>query len=95
MLVLLITLCKYIFSEFDLFMVLKMAFRKDQFGECFNIGDIRDHVLDDHPCHLIWEVVGRMDFTKWEDEHGDTCGNPAYHPRVILRPINFGVMLMD
>lgn len=28
-----------------------------------------------------------MDFSEWEEKHYDTPGNPAYHPRVILRPI--------
>ena len=31
-----------------------------------------------------------MDFSKWEDNHWDTRGNPAYHPRVLLRPIILG-----
>ena len=28
-----------------------------------------------------------MDFSEWEDEHWDTPGNPAYHPRVMLRGV--------
>ena len=36
------------------------------------------------------KIVGRMDFSKWEDDHWDTRGNPAYHPRVLIRPIILG-----
>ncbi len=90
MLVLLITPYKYIISEFELFVVLRTAFRKDYIGERFNIDDIREYIPEDHPCYLIEEIVGRMDFSKWEEDHWDTHGNPAYHPRVILRPIILG-----
>ena len=50
-------------------MVLKMVFRKDHFGERFNIGDVGDYNPYDHPCHLIGEVTGRMDFSEWKDKH--------------------------
>ena len=32
--------------------------------------------------------MDRMNFSKWEDEHWDTPGNPAYHPHVM----NLGVV---
>ena len=67
-----------------------MAFRKDNIGKCFKIDDIRDYIPKDHPCYVVEEIVGRMDFSKWEEAHWDTRGNPAYHPRIILRPIILG-----
>ena len=67
-----------------------MAFKKDHIDERFNIDDIRDYIPENHPCYLIKEIVGRMDFSKWEENHWDTRGNPAYHPRVLLRPIILG-----
>ena len=45
-----------------------MAFRKDHIGERFNIGDVGNYISDDHPCHLIGEVMGQMDFSEWEDK---------------------------
>ena len=67
-----------------------MAFRKDTIKTQSGNINIMDYIPDDHPCYLIEEVVDKMDFSKWEDEHWDTPGNPAYHPRVVLRPIILG-----
>ena len=64
-----------------------MTIREDTIGSVISIEDIRDFIPSDHPCYLIEEIVNRIDFSEWEEKHYDTPGNPAYHPRVILRPI--------
>ena len=46
-----------------------MAFKKDHIDERFNIDDIRDYIPENHPCYLIKEIVGRMDFSNWEEDH--------------------------
>ena len=67
-----------------------MAFRKDHIEERFNINDIREYIPKDHPCYLIEENCWSNGFfSKWEDDHWDTRGDPVYHPRVLLRPIIF------
>ena len=67
-----------------------MAFREDTIKTQSGDINIMDYIPDDHHCYLIEEVVDRMDFSEWEDEHWDTPGNPSFHPRVILRPIILG-----
>ena len=71
-------------------MVLVMAFREDTIKTQSGDINIMDYISDDHSFYLIEEVVDRMDFSEWEDQYWDTPGNPAYHPRVILRPIILG-----
>ena len=64
-----------------------MAIKKDKIGEVIKIENVKDCIPDDHPCFLVEKIVGRVDFSEWEELHWDTPGNPAYHPRVLLRGV--------
>ena len=64
-----------------------MAIKEDRIGEKISIDDVKSHIPVNHPCFLVEKIMDRMDFSEWEDEHWDTPGNPAYHPRVMLRGV--------
>ena len=64
-----------------------MAIRVDAIGNKISIEDILDFIPEDHPCFLVEKIVERVDFSEWEEIHWDTPGNPAYHPRVLLRGV--------
>ena len=64
-----------------------MAIRKDKIGETISIDDIKSFIPQDHPCFLVEKIVNRVDFSDWEEEHWDKPGNPAYHPKVLLRGV--------
>ena len=64
-----------------------MAIRKDKIGEIISIDDVKSYIPPDHPCFLVEKIVDRVDFSEWEEEHWYTPGNPAYHPRVLLRGV--------
>lgn len=63
-----------------------MAFREDNIDKPFYIPELlSEFIRDDHPCFLVKKIVDRVDFSGWEDEHWDTPGMPAFHPRILLR----------
>ena len=64
-----------------------MAIREDKIGEIISIDDVKSYIPPDHPCFLVEKIVDRVDFSEWEEEHWDKPGNPAYHPRVLLRGV--------
>ena len=64
-----------------------MAIRKDRIGEPILIDDVKSYLPPNHPCFLVEKIVNRVDFSEWEEEHWDNPGNPAYHPRVLLRGV--------
>lgn len=48
-----------------------------------------DFVDENHPAHLINDLVDQLDLTALEARYG-TLGQPAYHPRLMLKVILYG-----
>ena len=64
-----------------------MAIREDRIGEVISIDDVKSFIPPTHSCFLVEKIVDRVDFSEWEEIHWDKPGNPAYHPRLLLRGI--------
>lgn len=50
---------------------------------------LRDFVSEDHPAHVINDLVDQMDLRVLEARYGN-MGQPAYHPRLMLKVILYG-----
>ncbi len=50
---------------------------------------LRDFVSENHPAHLINDLVDHLDLSKLEARYGK-LGQPAYHPRMMLKVILYG-----
>lgn len=46
--------------------------------------NVKDMLPGDHICFLVEDVVGGLDFSKFEMRHSG-AGHPAYHPRIIVK----------
>ena len=52
-----------------------------------------DEVLvADHPVRMLDEVLGRLDWSKWEAGYDLTRGQPPIHPRVLAGVILYGLL---
>ncbi|MCK5176987.1 MAG: transposase, partial [Candidatus Aenigmarchaeota archaeon] len=52
---------------------------------------IEELIPSDHVCFLIESLVDSIDFSPFEIKYSG-AGHPAYHPKVILKPMLMGVM---
>ncbi len=50
---------------------------------------LHDFVDENHPAHLINDLVEQLDLTALEAHYGN-LGQPAYHPRLMLKVILYG-----
>jgi transposase len=50
---------------------------------------LQDFVNEDHPAHVINDLVDQMDLSVLEARYGK-MGQPAYHPRLMLKVILYG-----
>ena len=50
---------------------------------------LRDFVSEDHPAHVINDLVDQLDLSVLEARYGN-LGQPAYHPRLMLKVILYG-----
>lgn len=50
---------------------------------------LSDFLNEDHPAHMINDIVDRLDLTRLEMRYGN-MGQPAYHPRLMLKVILYG-----
>jgi len=51
--------------------------------------NVEDLILEDHVCYLVESLVDSLDFSSFEVKYSGP-GHPAYHPRVLLKPIVMG-----
>jgi len=52
---------------------------------------LRQRLPQDHPVHLIDEILGQYDWSPWENEYVRVEGQPPIHPRYIAGPIVHGL----
>src|ERR1035437_4176035 len=50
---------------------------------------LSDFLNEDHPAHVINDIVDRLDLVRLERRYGN-IGQPAYHPRLMLKVILYG-----
>jgi len=50
---------------------------------------LNDFLDETHPAHMINDIVDRLDMSVLEKRYG-TMGQPAYHPRMMLKVILYG-----
>lgn len=50
---------------------------------------LHDFVDEDHPAHLVNDLVDQMDLSALEGRYGN-LGQPAYHPRLMLKVVLYG-----
>ena len=50
---------------------------------------LQDFVDENHPAHLINDLVDQVDLSALEARYGN-LGQPAYHPRLMLQVILYG-----
>ncbi len=50
---------------------------------------LQDFVDENHPAHLINDLVDQVDLSALEARYGN-LGQPAYHPRLMLKVILYG-----
>lgn len=50
---------------------------------------LSDFLNEDHPAHMINDIVDRLDLANLERRYGN-MGQPAYHPRLMLKVILYG-----
>ena len=50
---------------------------------------LRDFLPETHPAHMVNDLVERLDLSVMEARYG-RIGQPAYHPRLMLRVILYG-----
>jgi transposase len=50
---------------------------------------LRDFVSEDHPAHVINDLVDQLDLSVLEAHYGN-MGQPAYHPRLMIKVILYG-----
>jgi transposase len=51
-----------------------------------------DLVSRDHPIRILNEVLGRMDWSKWERKYHGYRGQPPIHPRLMAGAILYGLI---
>jgi len=52
---------------------------------------LRQRLPEDHPVHLVDEILGQYDWSPWENEYVRVEGQPPIHPRYIAGPIVYGL----
>jgi len=50
---------------------------------------LKDFIDDNHPVHLVNDLVEKLDISVLERRYGN-MGQPAYHPRLMLKAILYG-----
>ena len=45
----------------------------------------------DHPVRLMDEILGRMDWSRWESQYVQVLGQPPIHPRVVASALLYGL----
>ena len=50
---------------------------------------LSDFLDEEHPAHVINDIVDRLDLARLESRYGN-LGQPAYHPRLMLKVILYG-----
>jgi transposase len=50
---------------------------------------LSDFLNEDHPAHVINDIVDRLDLSRLESRYGN-MGQPAYHPRMMVKVILYG-----
>lgn len=53
--------------------------------------DIKDMIPQDHICFLVEDFVESLDFRKFDMIY-EGAGHPAYHPRIIMKILTYGVL---
>jgi transposase len=67
-----------------------LMFRSDNQRQPFLLPpSLYDFVDQNHPAHLINDLVDQLDLTTLEASYGN-LGQPAYHPRLMLKVILYG-----
>lgn len=65
-------------------------YRSDRQSQPFLLPpSLYDFVAENHPAHLINDLVDQLNLTALEARYG-TLGQPAYHPRLMLKVILYG-----
>lgn len=54
---------------------------------------LEESIAADHPVRLFDEVLGRLDFTAWEQRYFLLDGQPPIHPRVMASVILYGLSI--
>jgi len=52
---------------------------------------IKDMIPEDHICFLVEDFVESLDFSNFDMIY-DGAGHPAYHPRIIMKILTYGVL---
>jgi len=54
---------------------------------------LEEAISEDHSVRLFDEVIGKLDFTEWEQSYERVDGRPPIHPRVMAEVILYGLSL--
>ena len=52
---------------------------------------LEETVPEDHPVRLLEELLGRLDWSKWEAKYDGRRGQPPIHPRIMAGAILYGL----
>ncbi len=52
---------------------------------------IEDLIPEDHICYLVESFVDSLDYSAFDVQYSG-AGHPAYHPRILLKPLIMGVL---
>lgn len=63
---------------------------------CFRTVDVERLVDADHPVRLLWEIIGKMDLSRFEagvKSNEERGGRPAWHPQLLITMWVYGYSL--
>lgn len=51
-----------------------------------------DAIAADHPVRVIWAMLQKLDWGRWEDQYDQTQGQPPIHPSILVGVILYGLL---